>query len=92
MTSVLWHGASAQFSQIVLPFTVNALAQAAAELDQAYRAKVTGGEVALAFAGHSDESLKAAVTALTSALDGTYTDEQSAVKIAIMKAIQACTA
>ena len=69
-----------------------ALAQAAAELDQAYRAKVTGGEVALAFAGHSDESLKAAVTALTSALDGTYTDEQSAVKIAIMKAIQACTA
>jgi hypothetical protein len=36
----------------------------------------------------SDEQIKNMISALTSALDGTYTDEASAVKMAIMKAVK----
>jgi hypothetical protein len=37
----------------------------------------------------NDDTIKAVINALTSALDGTYTDEAEAVKTAIMKAIKA---
>jgi hypothetical protein len=36
----------------------------------------------------SDDQIKNMITALTGALDGTYTDEASAVKMAIMKAVK----
>jgi hypothetical protein len=71
-----------------------ALAEAAAELDTLYRAK-QGAAVTLSQllqtkgAEYSLEQVKAAIAALTSALDGTYTDENEAVKMAILKAIKA---
>lgn len=70
-----------------------ALADAAADLDAVYR--ITKGETAVvsdflkdASAGLSEEKLVGAITALTSAIDGTYTTEAEAVKMAIMKAIK----
>ena len=35
------------------------------------------------------EKIEAAIKALTGAIDGTYTDEASAVKMAILKAVKA---
>ena len=70
------------------------LAEAAAELDALYRAK-QGGEVMLSGLMQTEganlqiEQVKGAISALTSALDGTYTDEAEAVKMAILKAIKA---
>jgi hypothetical protein len=71
-----------------------ALADAAADLDSVYR--VRRGHEAKASdlllsetANLSDEALLKTIEALTGALDGTYTDEASAVKMAIMKAIKA---
>ena len=68
-----------------------ALADAAADLDALYRVKQGGtAKVSELLMNESAElpiaKLQAAIAALTGALDGTYTDEASAVKMAIMKA------
>jgi len=71
-----------------------ALADAAADLDAAYRAKA-GEEVSIsnvlaeATAAKDVVALQEAIKALTSALDGTYNTEEEAVKMAIMKAVKA---
>lgn len=71
-----------------------ALADAAADIDAIYRSR-KGEEVSVSdllitqARALSTEQLEAAIVALTSALDGTYTDEASAVKMAIMKAVKA---
>lgn len=69
------------------------LADAAADLDAVVRHR--RGEtthmsdlLASETAKLSDEKLKNMIAALTGALDGTYTDEASAVKMAIMKAVK----
>jgi len=70
-----------------------ALADAAADLDGVYRNR-KGGDVRVSdmltkeTASLSDEQIKKMITALTGALDGTYSDEASAVKMAIMKAVK----
>ena len=70
-----------------------ALADAAADLDAIYRLR-RGEEANVSAlleaetAALSDEKILAAIKALTGALDGVYTDEASAVKMAIMKAIK----
>ncbi len=70
-----------------------ALADAAADLDAIFRAR-KGETVAvsdlLREAGSrlTDEQIANAISALTSAIDGTYRDEAEAVKMAIMKAIK----
>ncbi len=70
-----------------------ALADAAADLDAVYRNRQ--GAVAhvsdmliTETSDLSDEKIKNMIDALTGALDGTYTDEASAVKMAIMKAVK----
>jgi uncharacterized repeat protein (TIGR01451 family) len=70
-----------------------ALADAAADFDAVVRAR--RGEVVTISqlltnetARLSESQLKNVIAALTSALDGTYTDEASAVKMAIMKAVK----
>ena len=70
-----------------------ALADAAADLDAVVRNR--RGEtnrisdlLASETANLSEQTLKNMITALTGALDGTYTDEASAVKMAIMKAVK----
>jgi uncharacterized repeat protein (TIGR01451 family) len=70
-----------------------ALADAAADLDALYRSR-RGEVVAVSemlkqeTTSLSDEQIKNMISALTGALDGTYTDEASAVKMAIMKAVK----
>jgi uncharacterized repeat protein (TIGR01451 family) len=70
-----------------------ALADAAADFDNVVRAR-KGADVSVSAllaseaAKLSDEKIKNIVAALTGALDGTYTDEASAVKMAIMKAVK----
>lgn len=71
-----------------------ALADATADLDAVYRARKgeqtnTSDLLTAETARLSDEQLKAAIAALTSALDGTYDSEEAAVKTAIVKAIKA---
>lgn len=71
-----------------------ALADATADLDALYRYRkgedVNVSEMLKAESVRlSQEQLEAAIAALTSALDGTYTDEASAVKMSIMKAVKA---
>ncbi len=70
-----------------------ALADAVADFDALYRSR--GGEdtntsalLKEVTANISTDTIKAITVALTSALDGTYTDEAEAVKTAIMKAIK----
>ena len=70
-----------------------ALADAAADLDALVRSR--RGEtvhisdmLAHETAKLGDEKIKNMIAALTGALDGTYTDEASAVKMAIMKAVK----
>lgn len=70
-----------------------ALADASADLDALYRARRTGASVGSTLlqaetAKLSDAQILAMIQALTSALDGVYTDEASAVKMAIMKAVK----
>jgi hypothetical protein len=70
-----------------------ALADAAADFDNVVRARrgaaVTVSNLLITEAAKlSDEKIKNIVAALTGALDGTYTDEASAVKMAIMKAVK----
>ena len=71
-----------------------ALADAAADFDAVYRAR-QGADVSVSnllakeAAELSDQKIKDVIAALTGALDGTYTDEPSAVKMAIMKAVKA---
>lgn len=73
-----------------------ALADAAADLDALYRLR-NGEEVVVsdllktASVDLSLSQIQGAMNALTSAIDGTYTDEVSAVRIAIMKAIKEVT-
>jgi hypothetical protein len=68
-----------------------ALAGATAELDALYRLR-KGEEIAVETklkneaSRLTDEELRSIIDALTSALDGTYTDEASAVKTAVLKA------
>ena len=70
-----------------------ALADAAADLDAVVRSR--RGEdssisalLSVETINLSDDKIKNMITALTGALDGTYTDEASAVKMAIMKAVK----
>ncbi len=70
-----------------------ALADAAADFDAVYRARKTGvaagSELLQAeVAKLTDEQILKIIEALTGALDGVYTNEAAAVKIAIMKAIK----
>lgn len=70
-----------------------ALADAAADFDAVYRARlgeaVTISDLLRAqTAKHSVAQIRAVILALTSSLDGTYTDEASAVKMAILKAVK----
>jgi uncharacterized repeat protein (TIGR01451 family) len=70
-----------------------ALADAAADFDSVMRARqgkaeITSDLLKSETAKLSDTQLKNIVAALTGALDGTYTDEASAVKMAIMKAVK----
>jgi uncharacterized repeat protein (TIGR01451 family) len=70
-----------------------ALAEAAADLDSVVRHR-KGDKSPISTmlleetSKLSDEKLQAMISALTGALDGTYTDEPSAVKMAIMKAVK----
>lgn len=70
-----------------------ALADAAADLDAVVRNR-RGEQVSISAllasetAKLSEVQLRAMISALTGALDGTYTDEASAVKMAIMKAVK----
>ncbi len=70
-----------------------ALADAAEDLDNVLRARRGTGsasDLLIHAAGAvSDEKLKAAVVALTTAIDGTYDDEAAAVRLAIIKALKA---
>jgi hypothetical protein len=70
-----------------------ALADAAADLDALYRKRQGEHKVVSELLEReaetlSDEQITNMINALTSALDGTYTSEASAVKIAIMKAVK----
>jgi hypothetical protein len=70
-----------------------ALADAAADLDAVYRIKkgadATVSEMLAAETVNlSEEQVAGMIAALTGALDGTYSDESSAVKMAIMKAVK----
>ena len=70
-----------------------ALADAAADLDAVYRArKGMNAEVssllATSTAKLSDSQIESIIKALTSALDGAYSEEAAAVKMAIMKAVK----
>lgn len=70
------------------------LADAAADLDAAYRKKHgVDADVSALLASEtaklSEEQLRGAIAALTGALDGVYTSEEEAVKMAIMKAVKA---
>lgn len=69
------------------------LANAAADFDAVFRNRQGGNEIisdllATESTKLSDEQIKNIITSLTGALDGTYTDEASAVKMAIMKAVK----
>ncbi|MCA9355767.1 DUF11 domain-containing protein [Candidatus Kaiserbacteria bacterium] len=70
-----------------------ALADASADLDALYRQRKGGKEQVSNLLKKeseklSDEKIKNMISALTGALDGVYTDEASAVKMAIMKAVK----
>ncbi len=70
-----------------------ALADAAADLDAIYRIRKGGkGSVSDLLKSETtkltDEQILKMIEALTGALDGTYTDEEAAVKMSIMKAIK----
>lgn len=70
-----------------------ALAEAAADLDSVVRnRKGDSSPISDMLLSEtkslSDEKLQNMITALTGAIDGTYTDEASAVKMAIMKAVK----
>jgi hypothetical protein len=70
-----------------------ALADAAADMDSVLRARRGGKEVISNLltevtASLSEEQIIKIIEALTGALDGTYSDEASAVKMAIMKAVK----
>lgn len=70
-----------------------ALADATADLDALYRLRngedTTVSDLLLSESAHlADDQIKQALTALTSALDGTYQDEKEAVRTAILKAIK----
>ncbi len=70
-----------------------ALADAASDLDAVYRSR-KGERVAVSEMLEAESAkitsvqLEKAIVALTSAIDGTYTDEAEAVKMAIMKAVK----
>ncbi len=70
-----------------------AIADAAEALDGVVRARHAGNNTSdmlvRASAHISDEKLKAAVLALVSAIDGTYSDEVAAVRLAVIKALKA---
>lgn len=71
-----------------------ALADATSDLDALYRYRngetVTISEMLKAESvKFTSDQLQAAIVALTSALDGTYTSEEEAVKMSIMKAVKA---
>jgi hypothetical protein len=80
--------------QLIAHRPMIALADAAAELDSVVRAR-RGEAVSISnmlasqTASLTDAQVTAAIKALTSALDGVYTSEEEAVKMAIMKAVKA---
>ncbi len=80
--------------QLIAHRPMIALADAATELDMVVRAR-RGEQVTLSnllaaeTAALTDAQVTAAIKALTGALDGVYTSEEEAVKMAIMKAVKA---
>jgi hypothetical protein len=70
-----------------------ALADAAADLDALYRIR-KGADAQVSdlleteTTNLADEQIADMIAALTGALDGTYSDEAAAVKMAIMKAVK----
>lgn len=73
-----------------------ALADAASDFDAVYRYRkgedtLVSNMLKAEASKLSSEQLEEIIIALTSALDGTYTDEVSAVKMAIMKAVKIAT-
>ena len=69
------------------------VADAAADLDAVYRNRQGANETVSDLleketANLTDKQIQKMIAALTGALDGTYTDEASAVKMAIMKAVK----
>jgi len=71
-----------------------ALADAVQDLDALYRSRkgehvIISDMLARASKDVADQGLLSAIEALTTAIDGVYTDEASAVKLAIMKAVRA---
>ncbi len=80
--------------QLIAHRPMIALADAAAELDAILRTRkgvtaVVSDMLARETVGLTDTQLQAAIVALTGALDGVYTTEEEAVKMAIMKAVKA---
>jgi hypothetical protein len=70
-----------------------ALADAAADLDAVYRNRKGESNIVSQMLTEETENLSTEqisemIAAVTGALDGTYTDEASAVKMAIMKAVK----
>lgn len=70
-----------------------ALADAAADLDAVYRnrkgeANQVSDMLTVETAALTNDQISQMIAALTGALDGTYTDEAAAVKMAIMKAVK----
>jgi hypothetical protein len=70
-----------------------ALADASADLDTLYRNRKGANEpvsdlLTAATTDITDAQIADMIAALTGAIDGTYTDEASAVKMAIMKAVK----
>ncbi len=80
--------------QLIANRPMIALADAAAELDAVLRTRkgvsaVVSDMLTRETAALTDAQLQAAIVALTGALDGVYTTEEEAVKMAIMKAVKA---
>lgn len=73
---------------------IGAVADAAEALDAVVRARrsasVSAPDMLVRASAHiADQKIKEAVTALVSAIDGTYADEEAAVRLAVIKALKA---
>jgi hypothetical protein len=72
---------------------IHAIADAAEALDAVLRTRLSGAAgvdmLSQAAAHLSNDQLKNAVSALVSAIDGTYSDEVAAIRLAVIKALKA---
>ena len=94
LTKAIVNGDVTKAYQAISHRPMFALADAAAQLDAAYRARngadtdiEVSESVMKTISSFSDDEIKQAIAALTSALDGTYQSESEAVKMAVMKAV-----